>query len=156
MRRSRRADADTPRGTPGNVEAVRAAANAASSEGSGSDVHGNSFRVASSPRHRVFSHDTLNDTRKYHFPLDHAQEDTHEDSMPSRFPTGRVRMDEDVGSVSTVCSDMESDFVDVALEACSFGSFALGAQDTPTRSKAKAKARAFESRLEGRLVSRLK
>ena len=26
--------------------------------------------------------------------------------------------DEDVGSVSTVCSDMESDFVDVALEAC--------------------------------------
>ena len=131
MRRLRRADADTPRGTPGNVEAVRAAANAASSEGSGSDVHGNSFRVASSPRHRVLSHDTLNDTRKYHFPLDHAQEDTHEDSMPSRFPTGRVRMDEDVGSVSTVCSDMESDFVDVALEACSFGSFALGAQDTP-------------------------
>ena len=51
-------------------------------------------------------------------------------------------MDEDVGSVSTVCSDMESDFADVALEACSFGSFALGAQDTPTRPKAKARAKA--------------
>ena len=41
---------------------------------------------------------------------------------------------------------MDSDFVDVALEACSFGSFALGAQDTPTstprRSKARAKAKA--------------
>jgi hypothetical protein len=47
-------------------------------------------------------------------------------------------MDDDVGSVSTVCSDTESDFLDVALEACSFGSFALGAQDTPTKSKAKA------------------
>ena len=32
MRRSRRVDADTPRDTPGNVEATRAAANAASSE----------------------------------------------------------------------------------------------------------------------------
>ena len=32
MRRSRRADADTPRDTPGDVEATRAAANAASSE----------------------------------------------------------------------------------------------------------------------------
>ena len=55
MRRSRRAGAETPRDTPGNVEAVRAAANAASSEGSESDElcesDGISFRVASSPRH---------------------------------------------------------------------------------------------------------
>ena len=58
-------------------------------------------------------------------------------------------MDEDVGSVSTVCSDTESDFVDVALEACSFGSFALGAQDTPTRPKAKAKARAKAKKKSG-------
>ena len=117
MRRSRRADADTPRGTPGNVEAVRAAANAASSEGSGSDVHGNSFRVASSPRHRVLSHDTLNDTRKYHFPLDHAQEDTHEDSMlPTRPKVGRSVMDDEVGSVSSEITDACSEITDVSLE----------------------------------------
>ena len=63
-------------------------------------------------------------------------------------------MDEDVGSVSTVCSDMDSDFVDVALEACSFGSFALGAQDTPPRSKAKAKAKKKKSGAERRRRAR--
>ena len=38
MRRSQRADADTPRDTPGNVEATRAAANAASSEEDSSNL----------------------------------------------------------------------------------------------------------------------
>jgi len=129
MRRSRRADADTPRDPPGDVEATRAAANAASSEEDSSKFN-ESQGVDKEPVPL-----TSGLTREYSCyqprSLDHApKEDT---DAPANVAIGRTRGDDDVGSVSTVCSDMDSDFVDVALEACSFGSFALGAQDTPTR-----------------------
>ena len=48
---------------------------------------------------------------------------THDSSLARDLDTavlpqqGRIRTDDDVGSVSTVCSDMESDFVDVAGNA---------------------------------------
>ena len=99
MRRSRRADADTPRDTPGNVEAVRAAANAASSEGSESDVQDNSFRVASSPRHGGLNHHSISEytpCTRARFPLDHALgEDTM--SMNHR-KVGRSVMDDESSS----------------------------------------------------------
>ena len=146
MRRSRRADADTPRDPPGDVEATRAAANAASSEEDSSNpsaLDKEPVRVTTG-----FTHENCYPPRsRIHFPLDHAPgEDT---NASASVVTGRTRGDDDVGSVSTVCSDMDSDFVDVALEACSFGSFALGAQDTPTRPKAKAKARAKAKKKSG-------
>ena len=102
MRRSRRADADTPRDTPGNVEAVRAAANAASSEGSESDElcesDGISFRVASSPRHRVLSQHSRESHTRIHFPLDHAPG---EDTLLTNRKVGRSAMDDEAGSVSS-------------------------------------------------------
>ena len=146
MRRSRRAD--TPRDIPGNVD--RAAANAALSEDECSD-QSPWTKNQSGPRQNSFTsgfthethHDYCMNPRIFTHRSDLSERgDLHEHAPEDTSRKGRVRMDEDVGSVSTVCSDMESDFVDVALEACSFGSFALGAQDTPTRSKAKARAKA--------------
>ena len=112
MRRSRCADADTTRGTPGNVEATRAAANAASSEEDSSNLSAldkEPVRVTTG-----FTQDShMNTHENCYLPrssLNHApKQDT---DAPPNVATGRTRMDEDVGSVSTVCSDMESDFVD--------------------------------------------
>ena len=120
MRRSRRADADTPRDTPGDVEATRAAANAASSEEDSSNpsaLDKEPVRVTTG-----FTQDLHMNTHEYCYQprsrLDHAPgEDT---DAPTNVATGRALGDDDVGSVSTVCSDMDSDFVDVALEACSW------------------------------------
>ena len=118
MRRSRRADADTPRDTPGDVEATRAAANAASSEEDSSCLS----PLDKEPVRGTTGFDNMDNNKDYtseycYQPrsLKHApKEDT---DAPANVAIGKTRMDEDVGSVSTVCSDTESDFVDVALEA---------------------------------------
>ena len=146
MRRSRRADADTPRDTPGDVEATRAAANAASSEEDSSYLS----PLDKEPVRGTSGFNNMDNNKDYTSEYCYQPRSSHapgEDTNASAsVVTGRTRGDDDVGSVSTVCSDMESDLLDVALEACSFGSFALGAQDTststPRRSKARAKAKA--------------
>ena len=118
MRRSRRADADTPRDTPGNVEATRAAANAASSEEDSSipsALGKEPVRVTTGlthDLHMIYCYQPRSTSHPYASgPREHAPEE-------DKRRKGRVRMDDDVGSVSTVCSDTESDFLDVALEAC--------------------------------------
>ena len=124
MRRSRRAGADTPRETPGNVEAVRAVANAASSGGSESDVRDNSFRVASSPRHSVLSHHSqpeYTSCTRNRFPLDHAPG---EDTLLTNRKVGRSAMDDEAGSVSSEITDACSEITDVSLETSASGACA--------------------------------
>ncbi len=120
MRRSRRADADTPRDTPGNVEATRAAANKASSEEDSSNpsaLDKEPVRVTTGlthDLHMIYCYQPRSTSHPHASgPREHAPEE-------DKRRKGRVRMDDDVGSVSTVCSDTESDFLDVALEACAW------------------------------------
>ena len=56
---------------------------------------------------------------------------------------------DDASSVSTtVSSEMNADLLDTSLEACSFGSFAVGAQDTAGKARRRGKGRGLlQSRL---------
>ena len=129
MRRSRRADADTPRDTPGNVEATRAAANAASSEEDSSNLSAldkEPVRVTTG-FNNMDSH-CYPPRSRIHFPLDHAPG---EDMLLTNRKVGRSVMDDEAGSVSSEITDACSEITDVSLETSASPLLAPNPSGTP-------------------------